>query len=85
MYYDWDESCVPDRVYDMVSRQLVGLRNKYPEEYKRTTYYYAMVDFDGSTGFDIPSRLTDSDDKYLRQISTTVYKQWKAKGGKTKR
>ena len=40
-------------------------------------YYYAMYDFDGSTGFDIPSRLTKYDLEYLTNIASHVYKQWK--------
>lgn len=78
MYYENDESCVPDSVYDSVSRQLVELQKVASvEEFQKSTYYYAMHDFDGSTGFDIPSRLTKKDRDYLNSIAKTVYEQWK--------
>ena len=73
MYYEHDESCVPDNVYDSVSHQLVELQKKA----RKSTYYYAMHDFDGSTGFDIPSRLTKEDREYLTHIANVVHKQWK--------
>lgn len=80
MYYEHDESCVPDSVYDSVSHQLVELQKQATkEEFEKSTYYYAMHDFDGSTGFDIPSRLTKKDRDYLTHIASTVHKQWKGR------
>ncbi len=77
MYYEHGESCVPDVVYDAVSYQLVELlKNASKEEVRASTYYYAMHDFDGSTGFDIPSRLTKHDREYLTHIASVVYDQW---------
>ena len=77
MYYEHDESCVPDHVYDSVSRQLVELQRKVSkEDWKKSRYYYAMHDFDGSTGFDIPSRLTKEDKEYLTHIANVVHDQW---------
>lgn len=70
MYYECGKSCVPDVVYDSVSRQLVELQKKASkEEWEKSEYYYAMHDFDGSTGFDIPSRLTKKDREYLTNIA----------------
>ena len=78
MYYEFDESCVPDYVYDSVSRQLVELQKKASkEEFEKSTYYYAMFDFDGSTGFDIPSRLVKKDRQYLTNIAYVIHEQWK--------
>lgn len=78
MYYEQNESCVSDQYYDSISHQLVELqRTCDPAEFRRSTYYYAMYDFDGSTGFDIPSRLTKYDREYLTNITSHVYKQWK--------
>ena len=78
MYYEHDESCVPDYVYDSVSHQLVDLQKQASkEEFEKSTYYYAMHDFDGSTGFDIPSRLTKKDRLYLGKIAKMIRKQLK--------
>jgi hypothetical protein len=82
MYYEQNESCVPDSYYDSISHQLVKMMNKCDfNELRKSTYYYAMHDFDGSTGFDIPSRLTKYDREYLGNIAAHVHKQWKKEGG----
>ena len=78
MYYEQNESCVSDQYYDSISHQLVELQRACdPTEFRHSTYYYAMHDFDGSTGFDIPSRLTKKDRKYLTRLADTIHKQWK--------
>lgn len=82
MYYRYNESCVSDRYYDTISKQLCGLQKQYPEQFKRTEYYYAMYDFDGTTGFDIPSRLTKSDLDRLTRIASAVLRLWQEDGGK---
>lgn len=80
MYYEQNESCVSDRYYDDISHQLVALQKSASlEDWKASMYYYAMYDFDGSTGFDIPSRLTKHDRDYLTNIASHVYEQWKSK------
>ena len=77
MYYEHNESCVPDSEYDSISRQLVKLQKQATkEEFEKSTYYYAMHDFDGSTGFDIPSRLTNEDQKYLTKLANIIHAQW---------
>lgn len=77
MYYEHNESCITDKEYDSISQQLVELQKQTSEEeFEKSTYYYAMHDFDGSTGFDIPSRLTKKDRDYLTDIAHAVHKQW---------
>lgn len=85
MYYELDASCISDQQYDNISRQLVQLQHSVDmDEFKKSTYHYAMYDFDGSTGFHIPSRLTTEDREYLTGIATMVYQRWKehTKGGR---
>jgi hypothetical protein len=76
VYYELGGSVVTDQQYDAISRQLVQMQKDVPEsEFKKSMYYYAMYDFDGSTGFDIPSRLTPHDRDYLTKIARMVYRQ----------
>lgn len=78
MYYENNESCVSDAYYDRLSQQLVRLQSSVDEsEFKKSTYYYAMYDFDGSTGFHLPSRLNKKDRTRLDKIAMMVYDQWK--------
>lgn len=78
MYYEMSESCITDKSFDELSHQLVELMNSNPQEVlEQTTYWYAMYDFDGSTGFDIPDRLTKSDREYLTTIASHVQKRYR--------
>lgn len=70
MYYELSESCISDKDYDELSHQLIELMKATPKEIcKKSRYWYVMYDFDGSTGFDIPDRLTNSDREYLTNIA----------------
>lgn len=42
------------------------------DEFRNSTYYYAMYDFDATTGFHLQGRLTEYDKKYLNMIATHV-------------
>ena len=66
-YYEFDTNFLSDKEYDSISKQLVELCREYGDV-RDTQYGYAMADFDGSTGFDIFGRLTDSDREYLIQL-----------------
>lgn len=83
MYYELDESCVTDKFYDSVAYQLVELQNKVSkDDFEKTEYYYAMSDFDASTGFDIPSRLTKKDRDYLTHLAKVFLFKCKTKNAK---
>lgn len=75
MYYNKGVSLVPDSVFDGISRQLVRMSEKYPEDYEKTKYHYVMYDFDGSTGFHLFHRLSKSDSEYLVLIAEMLIKQ----------
>lgn len=77
MYYKMGCSCVSDAFYDGVSRQLVAMAQLSPDVYKRTRYYYAMDDFDGSTGFDIPNRLHNKDKQMLETLAIQILQNTK--------
>lgn len=75
MYYELNESCVSDKLYDSISQQLVNMQQSVDkEEFKKSKYYYAMHDYNGSTGFYISSRLSKDDYEYLTKIAQIVLK-----------
>lgn len=91
MYYEHDESCVPDYTYDGISHQLARMQAAATKaELEASRYGYAFYDFEGSTGFDLPSRLTPEDREHLERVVDMVYRQYKghipykpkAKGGR---
>lgn len=67
LYYMENNSIISDGDYDKISQLLVKMKRTYPESYKKTRFYYAMQNFDGSTGYDIWYNLTESDKEYISQ------------------
>ena len=67
LYYELNTSPLSDKEYDELSRQLVGLQKDI--DIRQTQYGYVMYDFDGTTGFDLYSRLNEQDKKYLMSIA----------------
>ena len=70
-YYELDSSRLSDREYDELSRQLVELQKDI--DIQKTQYGYVMYDFDGTTGFDLYSRLNEKDKRYLMQIAGYIF------------
>lgn len=82
MYYELSESPLDDKQYDSIAYQLVEYMNTTPKEIlEQTKYWYVFYDFDGSTGFYLPYRLTTEDKDYLYKIAQQVKALWKS-GGK---
>ena len=69
-YYELDTSPLSDKVYDELSRQLVELQKDI--DIQSTQYGYVMYDFDGTTGFDLYSRLNNKDKGYLMKIAVVA-------------
>lgn len=67
LYYELNTSPLSDKEYDELSRQLVDLQKNI--DIQQTQYGYVMYDFDGTTGFDLYSRLNEHDKKYLMSIA----------------
>lgn len=75
VYYELDSSCISDYRFDAISRQLAEMQSRASaNQLAKSKYYYAMQDFDGSTGYGISSRLTPSDYTYLWTIASNVLK-----------
>ena len=68
-YYKYDKSFLEDSYFDSISRQLVDMQKNFTENIETETEYgYMMYDFDGSTGFDLPDRLSPGDKDYLTNM-----------------
>jgi hypothetical protein len=75
IYYELDTNAVSDLVYDSNSKQLVGLQKQDRGAFKQSHYYYAFYDFDGSTGFDLFSRLNKADKEIVQRIAEYVARE----------
>lgn len=74
LYYEQDSPKISDRLFDSVENQLVYIQNKHSQKWitQHTQYGYAFYDFDGSTGFDLFSRLTDKDKEYIVILANMI-------------
>ena len=54
IYYRFGDSIVPDKTYDMTSKELQRLVSDYPDEFKLSTHYEVFKDFRWVSGYDLP-------------------------------
>jgi hypothetical protein len=81
MYYELSESPLDDKQYDSISYQLVEYMNTTPKEIlEQTKYWYVFYDFDGTTGYYLPYRLTEEDKDYLYNIAQQIKTLYKSGG-----
>lgn len=68
IYYVYNTSIIRDYDFDMNAKQLFNLIESHNMEFKNSKYYYALYDFDGCSGFNIPDRLSNEDRYYFDSI-----------------
>lgn len=56
IYYELDSNLVSDETWSTWAQELVKLQKKYPQIAERVDYAKEFKDFDGSTGFNLPTR-----------------------------
>lgn len=66
LYYVKDISVISDKDFDNICKMY--LKNVDKVNIEDTDYGYMFYDFDGNTGFDLPSRLNKKDKKYIESI-----------------
>lgn len=87
LYYELDDSIVKDRMFDMDCQQLVKLvefmkKKGKTKELKRTRFWYAFNDFDGSTGFHLYKRLNEEDKVFIHNQAMIAYDIYKRRNEK---
>lgn len=55
IYYRLNNNIIKDHEYDMWSKELADLQIQYPDIAKEAPLHTEFKDFDGSTGFDLPT------------------------------
>lgn len=56
IYYELNDSIVLDSAFDAWARELVTLQSSNPEISKQVPWYEAFKDWDGTTGYHLPTR-----------------------------
>lgn len=71
-YYEMNENIVPDFVYDGICKQLVQMQKEFPDSFKKSRSHKVFFDFEGSTAFDLISRLEQEEKEYLYKITRYI-------------
>ena len=56
IYYELNDNIIPDSTWSAWAEELVKLQKQYPKIAERVDYAKEFKDFDGSTGFNLPTR-----------------------------
>lgn len=74
-YYELNENILSDFQYDANAQQLADLKQKYPDEFKRSRYYPYFQDYctdddnvHYTSGFDMLERVRKQDPKLYRYL-----------------
>ena len=74
IYYFKDDNFISDREYDAKSKELVALKEAYPEEWKNSRYYIQYGDdYIGNTGCDLLNGLNRKEMGYILSIVDGMY------------
>lgn len=70
LYYELDSSIISDQEFDKKSRELVALKNTYPDLWETSEYYHIFGDeYTGATGFHLYHGLTKLQQEKIRAIA----------------
>ena len=73
LYYELDSSIISDQAFDKKSRELVALKNAYPDLWKTSEYYHIFGDeYTGATGFHLYYGLTKMQQEKIRSIANIL-------------
>ena len=76
IYYELNGSTISDKQWDTWAKELVSLQKQYPHVAEQVIWNSDFVDFDASTGFNLPIK-DEWVMKKARQISGVVVKKQK--------
>ena len=70
LYYELDSNIISDKEYDTKARELVILKNTYPDLWMASEYHYVFGDeYSGATGFHLYHGLAKPQQEKIRVIA----------------
>lgn len=76
IYYELNNNVIPDKEYDRRAKNLVKIKDKYPELWKTSEYYKQFGDdYNGATGFTLYHDLDEHQQEIIRSIATLVLRK----------
>jgi NAD-dependent DNA ligase len=74
LYYEMDSSVITDKEYDKSAYGLVEMQKEV--NIPDTDYGSVFIGFDGTTGFDLFSKLDETEKEKIRRISKNTLKSY---------
>jgi len=81
IYYELNTSVVSDAMYDQNSNQLIELIKADRQSFRSSRWYRIFKDFDGSTGFDLYSKLSSKEQNELEHLAMQIVKLKEVRDG----
>lgn len=75
-YYELNESFLSDVLFDDLSKELLWYQEEYPDDAKKSRYFYVFKDYRGDTGYHIYESLDKYDKPYLKHLAKLAIKQF---------
>lgn len=74
IYYELNDNILTNAQYDRKSKELVALKNRYPEHWRRSEYFRQFGDdYNGATGFTLYHDLDPHQKKIIQSIVNCIY------------
>lgn len=78
IYYELNDNILSDREYDAKAKELVSLKDLYPDEWRKSEYYAQFGDdYNGSTGFTFYNDLNTHQKEIILSIINAIYRNRK--------
>lgn len=75
IYYELNNNIISDREYDVKSKELLMLKEQYPELWRSSMYYEQFKDeYTGATGFTLYHDLNDRQQRIIQSIASLILK-----------
>lgn len=70
IYYELNNNAISDMQYDKKSKELVELKESYPDLWKKSEYYKQFGDdYNGATGYTLYHGLNEKQQKIIQSIA----------------
>lgn len=70
IYYELNNNAISDTQYDKKSKELVELKESYPDLWKKSEYYKQFGDdYNGATGYSLYHDLNEKQQKIIQSIA----------------
>lgn len=69
IYYELNNNLISDKQYDAKAKELVKLKNEYPNLWKQSMYYKQFGgEYNGATGFTLYRELNENQKEIIRSL-----------------